>query len=181
VSGRAAFRPDDLALACGDRTLTWARLAAEVDGLAGWLASVAAPGERVAFVADNTAEWVVAYYAVPKAGLRLGFVNQRLGAPGLRAAVARFAPAVLMADAPALAALGPGGGLTAGRAPVVVPLGGSGGTSEQVTHQRRQNPGPPRSPHPESGSGGSSEQGTRRSQVVSATSWEEGARDGSCG
>ena len=92
MAGWAASRPDDLALACGERALTWAELAAEVDALAGWLASVAAPGERVAFVAGNTAEWVVAYYAVPKAGLRLGFVNQRLGAPALRAAVARFAP-----------------------------------------------------------------------------------------
>src|SRR5262245_3386604 len=70
----ATDRPDDLALVYGDERWTWRRLADGVDRLAGALAAVAEPGDRVAFVSDNVPAWVVAYYGVPRAGMVLAFV-----------------------------------------------------------------------------------------------------------
>ena len=121
----AAAQPDGPALVFGDARWTWRRLAAEVDRLAGALSVAARRGERVALVSDNVPEWVVAYYAVPKAGMLLAFVNQRLGVPGIRSAIAGFEPAVLIAGGATLADLR-ADDATVSPAAIVVSLGGRG-------------------------------------------------------
>ena len=117
----AARHPQRPALFVDDEVTTFAELAGRVDALAAAVSGVAAPGDRVAFVAANGPEWIDAYYAVPKAGCVLGFVNHRLGAAALRAAVERLRPAVLMADTEALTTLAATGPVAA-LAPVIITI-----------------------------------------------------------
>ena len=133
VDHHATGRPDDLALVHGHDRWTWARLSDAVDALARALTMVAEPGDRVAFVSDNVPEWVVAYYAVPKAGMRLAFVNQRLGVPGIRSAIADVDPAVLIASPAVLADLRADDASVA-LAPTVVALGDA--TPDAVSYAR---------------------------------------------
>lgn len=71
--------PDRLALAKGDRTVTWAALNARVDALAhGLVARGIRPGDHVMLHANNTVEMVEAMYAVFKTGAVLVPTNFRL-------------------------------------------------------------------------------------------------------
>src|SRR4051794_29453757 len=74
----ATRTPDATALVVGDATWTFAELEDRVARLAGVLAANATPGDRVAVVADNCAAWVECYYGVPRAGMVLTPINQRL-------------------------------------------------------------------------------------------------------
>ena len=122
VTEVAVAHPDRPALIVDDQVTTFAELDDRVASLARAVAAVAARGDRVAFVAANGPEWVEAYYAVPRAGCLLGFVNHRLGPQAKRDAVARYEPAVLVGDVDQLAELAATGPL-ADLAPVVVAIG----------------------------------------------------------
>ena len=74
----AARAPDEVALVTDAGTWTFARLAQQVERLASGIAAVTDPGDRVAILADNRAEYVQLYYAVPRAGRLLVPLNQRL-------------------------------------------------------------------------------------------------------
>jgi acyl-CoA synthetase (AMP-forming)/AMP-acid ligase II len=79
VLDEAATRaPDDVALVTDAGAWTFARLAKRVEQLAGGIAAATEPGDRVAILADNRAEYVQLYYAVPRAGRLLVPLNQRL-------------------------------------------------------------------------------------------------------
>src|SRR5688572_14563803 len=74
----AGKSPDRPALIDGDRELTYGQLHENATRLANALLGIAAPGDRVAILAQNVAEYVECYYGVPAAGMALTFLNYRL-------------------------------------------------------------------------------------------------------
>ncbi|NDK89849.1 AMP-binding protein [Gordonia desulfuricans] len=79
----ASVFPDRAAVIYGQRTATYAELADEVQRLARVLKSRITPGERIAYLAPNIPEMLVAHYAVPLAGGVLVALNSRLAGPEL--------------------------------------------------------------------------------------------------
>lgn len=92
----ARNRPDAPALIFGDRCWSFAELCAEVDRAAAGLQGIARPGNRVAVVAENCPEFAICYYAVPKAGMALTFLNARLRPEEHAVTLADAQPTVLM-------------------------------------------------------------------------------------
>ncbi len=79
LRARATSAPDDTALFCGDRTLSFAQLDASTDDLAAWLRSEGlVPGDRLAMLWPNAIEVVQLYFAAFKAGLIAVPINLRL-------------------------------------------------------------------------------------------------------
>jgi acyl-CoA synthetase (AMP-forming)/AMP-acid ligase II len=78
IALNAGKAPDRLAVVDGDREVTYGRLDENVTRLANSLLGLAAPGDRVAILAQNVAEFVECYYGVPAAGMALTFLNYRL-------------------------------------------------------------------------------------------------------
>ncbi|HEU4842089.1 MAG TPA: long-chain-fatty-acid--CoA ligase [Ilumatobacteraceae bacterium] len=60
------------------RSMTYGELRDDANRLANALRAVAAPGDRIAILAENIPEYVVCYYGVPTAGMALTFLNYRL-------------------------------------------------------------------------------------------------------
>ncbi|MFT4125491.1 MAG: AMP-binding protein [Gordonia sp. (in: high G+C Gram-positive bacteria)] len=75
--------PDRTAIIYGDRRATYAEFADEVQRLARVLRGHIAPGERIAYLAPNIPEMLVAHFAVPLAGGVLVALNSRLAGPEL--------------------------------------------------------------------------------------------------
>jgi acyl-CoA synthetase (AMP-forming)/AMP-acid ligase II len=69
--------PGAPALVYGGGTTTFAGLAARIGSVAGAVGSLVPPGARVAMLAENCPAFVDAYYAVPRAGAVLTFLNYR--------------------------------------------------------------------------------------------------------
>jgi acyl-CoA synthetase (AMP-forming)/AMP-acid ligase II len=69
VARFARTRPDDVALAQGDRVTTWGQLGRGMDRIAAGLARRAAPGERVALLTSVTPEAVEVFLGILRAGL----------------------------------------------------------------------------------------------------------------
>ncbi len=100
VREQAAARPDDEALVCGEARLTWSRLHERSSQVANALIGAGVvPGDRVAVLARNNAEFFeVAFGAAKAGGITVG-LNWRL-APGELARVLLDAdPLVLLVDA----------------------------------------------------------------------------------
>ena len=74
----ALKEPDRPALVVDERTFTYGELCERARRLAVALGGLAAPGERVAILSENTVEYVDAYYGVPMARMALVFLNYRL-------------------------------------------------------------------------------------------------------
>jgi fatty-acyl-CoA synthase len=92
----SAVHPDRTAIVDGARTFTYAAFAAQVTRLARALQSRGlVPGDRVAYLAPNSAEMLVAHFAVPLAGGVLVTVNTRLS-PEEVAGIVDHAGAVLL-------------------------------------------------------------------------------------
>ena len=108
ILGHAARRaPDDIALVADGVSRTFAELDDRVGRLAGVLDRVATRGDRIAVVADNCGAWVECYYGVPRAGMVLTPLNQRL-TPGEQAVLLAAAePTVLIGERHRLDALAP--------------------------------------------------------------------------
>jgi acyl-CoA synthetase (AMP-forming)/AMP-acid ligase II len=70
--------PDGVALVTDAGTQTFAELAARVHEVAAGISPLTEPGDRVAILAENRAEYVECYYAVPHSGRVLVPLNQRL-------------------------------------------------------------------------------------------------------
>src|SRR5207253_8020739 len=62
------------------------------------LSKLAAPGDRVAILAQNCPEYVEAYYGVPAAGMALHFLNYRLTGRELAYILSDAAPTVLIVE-----------------------------------------------------------------------------------
>jgi acyl-CoA synthetase (AMP-forming)/AMP-acid ligase II len=98
---RATVHPDVTALA-DDRgaTYTYARLRTEFEGKAGgWAALGIGPGDVVAIVAKNSADFLVQTFALLRAGATPAFVNWRLSARELADVLALVEPTAVAADA----------------------------------------------------------------------------------
>ena len=90
-------RPDRVAVAHGETTLTFAELAAAVDRLAGTLA--AKPGDRVAVVAPNVPALVIGMFATWRSGAVAVPLSARLRRFELERAFADAAPAAAVSVA----------------------------------------------------------------------------------
>jgi len=96
---RAALRsPSAPALMLDGEVVSFGELAGTADRLAGALASIAAPGERVVLIAENSAGWVECMYAVPMAGQVFVPLNYRLSAGELIDQVNVCRASVLVCD-----------------------------------------------------------------------------------
>lgn len=103
----ASVFPDKVAVIDGDRRLTYAQLAAHVTRLAQALrASGVAPGDRVAYLASNSAEMLTAHFAIPLAGNVLVAINTRLAAQEVQYICAHSGAKVLFADGDHLQRIG---------------------------------------------------------------------------
>lgn len=106
--GLAAGRTPDAPAAHADGvTRTFAELDERVGRLAGVLVANADRGDRVAVVADNCGAWLEAYYGVPRAGMVLTPLNQRLTPQEQADLLAAAGPTVLLGQRDRLAALQP--------------------------------------------------------------------------
>jgi acyl-CoA synthetase (AMP-forming)/AMP-acid ligase II len=103
----AARTPDAPALHADGLTRTFAELDDRAGRLAGVLVANADRGDRVAVVADNCGAWLEAYYGVPRAGMLLTPLNQRLTATEQADLLAAAGPTVLLGQRDRLAALQP--------------------------------------------------------------------------
>jgi len=79
----AAVFPDREAIVYGRRSHSYAEFAYHVQRLARVLRSKIAPGDRVAYLAPNIPEMLIAHFAVPLAGGVLVALNSRLAGPEL--------------------------------------------------------------------------------------------------
>ncbi|MBH0123471.1 acyl--CoA ligase family protein [Rhodococcus sp. NPDC003382] len=79
----ASVFPDRVAIVHGDRRYSYAEFAAEAQRFAQALRARIKPGDRVAFLAPNVPELLIAHFAVPLAGGVLIALNSRLAGPEL--------------------------------------------------------------------------------------------------
>ena len=121
--------PGKTAYAFGDRRATYEEFAAETTRLANALrASGVGPGDRVAYLAPNIPELLIAHFAVPLAGAVLVAINTRLAPEEIRYILDHSGAKALVVDA--------------GLHPSVAPLAGA--LPEVVTcpgRRRRSRPG----------------------------------------
>jgi amino acid adenylation domain-containing protein len=91
--------PRKTALVCGAERLTYSDLDESSNALAHHLAAAGVVrGDRVVIFADNTAQTVIAFWAVLKANAIVSVVNPRTRAEKLRYLLADCRPAALIAD-----------------------------------------------------------------------------------
>ncbi|MEU9025011.1 acyl--CoA ligase family protein [Actinomadura sp. NPDC048394] len=115
--------PGKTAYAYGDRRATYAEFAAEATRLANALrASGIGPGDRVAYLAPNVPELLVAHFGVPLAGAVLVAINTRLAAEEIRYILEHSGAKALVVDA----GLHPGVAPIAGALPEVVTVPAEG-------------------------------------------------------
>ncbi len=96
----ARTRPHALAISDGRRRLSWLETQARVARLAAALRSSGArPGDRVAVLSDNSADYFDLYWAAPWAGLLLAHMNSRWALPEIAAALADCEARLLIHDA----------------------------------------------------------------------------------
>ena len=78
IAFSARKHPDKPALFYEDTVVTFAELLSRLRRVANGLLSVATPGDRVAVLSENRAEYIDLYYGVPAAKMGLTFLNYRL-------------------------------------------------------------------------------------------------------
>jgi fatty-acyl-CoA synthase len=99
----AAVFPDRIAIEHGSRRYTYAEFGAEAQRLAKAIAARIRPGDRVAFLAPNVPETLIAHFAVPLAGGVLVALNTRLAAHEVKYILEHSEAALLFADTELLA------------------------------------------------------------------------------
>jgi acyl-CoA synthetase (AMP-forming)/AMP-acid ligase II len=107
VDDAARRNPNGLALVSDTGAWTFAELQARVERAARGIAALTAPGDRVAILAENRAEYVECYDAVPRAGRLLVPLNHRLHREEWLGALSRSDARVLLAEPELLERLGP--------------------------------------------------------------------------
>ncbi|MEQ9331363.1 AMP-binding protein [Thalassobaculum sp.] len=100
IDRHAAERPDAPAVRFGDATLDYARMAALIDGTAGWLRAThgIGRGDRVAWLGTNHPDMLVLLFAVARLGAVLVPLNWRLAVPELRYVMLDCGPKLLVAQ-----------------------------------------------------------------------------------
>lgn len=97
VPAHAAHRaPDVVAVRLDERTITYRELRDDCWRLANALLAVAAPGDRIAILAENGIEYALCYYGVPAAAMGLTFLNYRLAPAELAWIINNAEPSVLV-------------------------------------------------------------------------------------
>ncbi|HEY5117051.1 MAG TPA: AMP-binding protein, partial [Nakamurella sp.] len=99
----ASVHPDRTAIIDGPRSFTYREMAEQVTRLAqAFNAGGLQPGDRVAYLAPNCAEELVAHFAVPLAGGVLVTLNTRLSPAEIAHIVEHSGAGFLLGDAPLL-------------------------------------------------------------------------------
>jgi long-chain acyl-CoA synthetase len=98
LADAARRAPDATALVCGDESLDYRGYAACVARLAGGLAALGAPGDRVALLMDNSLDIAVATFAVQAAGFQVVPLNPAYTAFELDPILGNAAPVALIHD-----------------------------------------------------------------------------------
>lgn len=101
----ASVFPDATAIVYGDRRSTYAEFLDEAQRLAARIKSRIRPGDRVAFLAPNVPELLIAHFAVPLAGGVLVAINSRLAKPEVEYILNHSGARLFFADAELLAGL----------------------------------------------------------------------------
>lgn len=100
VRTSAARHPDALALAAGDRRVSWAELDSKVDAMASGLASLGlVAGHRVAFAMLNSIEAAVVYFATVRGGFVAVPINPALPSAHIAQILDETKPRVVVGDA----------------------------------------------------------------------------------
>lgn len=100
VAAAALRAPDRAALIAPDGTaVSFAQFDAQVRAVASWITARSRPGDRIAVLADNGADYARLYYAVPRSGRVLTLINQRLSVHEHIDQLQRAAPALVLGDA----------------------------------------------------------------------------------
>src|SRR5277367_328414 len=94
----AHHTPNAVALYFQDREITYSQLRDRCHQLSNALLAVAAPGDRIAILAENCPEYVECYYGVPGAGMALTLLNYRLSARELAYIIGNSEPSVLVVE-----------------------------------------------------------------------------------
>ena len=101
----AHHTPNAVALYFQGRTISYTALRDRCWRLSNALLQVAAPGDRVAILAENCPEYVECYYGAPGAGMALTLLNYRLSARELAYIIGDSAPIVLVVEPKYLATI----------------------------------------------------------------------------
>lgn len=106
ITAAAAATPDRAAVISPDgTTVSFAQFDAEIGATAAWVAARSAPGDRIAVIADNSADYARLYYGVPRAGRILVLINQRLSNAEHLDQLTTVRPALVVGDPTYLQAL----------------------------------------------------------------------------
>ncbi len=117
----AAVHPDRIAIVDGGRRLSYRELALEATRMARALrADGLERGDRVAYLCPNTAELLIAHFAVPLAGGVLVAINTRLAPEEIRAICDHSGARVLVVDAALTGSVEPVAGALASVERIVV-------------------------------------------------------------
>src|SRR5882757_7444825 len=115
IAGRAATDPDGRSLATPAHALTWSELAANTDAAARALAALdLGPHRRVAIMAHNSVDTVLAYLAALHAGLSIVPVSFHLTAREVAYILGDSGAAAVLCDADSRAAATEAGQLSSG-------------------------------------------------------------------
>lgn len=106
VFGAAAVAPDAAALYWRDEVVSFSALAARMRRAAAAVAAATAPGDRVAILGWNNAQFVELLYAAPMAGRIVVPLNVRLAEAEIDAQLAEVEAALVVGDADLVARLG---------------------------------------------------------------------------
>src|SRR6195952_1880632 len=98
VEYAARKEPDAPALFYEDEVVTFSQLYARVCRVANALLALATPGDRVAVLSENRAEYIDLYYGVPAARMGLTFLNYRLNPKELAKITADAGATVLFTE-----------------------------------------------------------------------------------
>ncbi|MCF6387035.1 AMP-binding protein [Mycobacterium sp. MBM] len=110
VTAAAGTAPDRTALIELDGTaVSFAQFDSQISERASWITEHSRPGDRIAVLADNSADYARLYYAVPRSGRILTMINQRLSVAEHLDQLRRIRPALVVGDARYLEPLGAAG------------------------------------------------------------------------
>ncbi len=99
LTAAAARVPDREALVCGERRMSWAQLAAEIDRVAARMLILGVTlGDRVAVLAPNGDRFVIAFFAALRCGAIAVPVNTRLAPPEVAVILDDAGPRLLAFD-----------------------------------------------------------------------------------
>ncbi|MBI3224235.1 MAG: AMP-binding protein [Mycolicibacterium cosmeticum] len=106
ITAAAAETPARAAVIGPDGTaISFAQFDAQIRATAAWVVARSVPGDRIAVIADNSADYARLYYGIPRAGRILVLINQRLSGAEHLDQLASVRPALVVGDPGYLAPL----------------------------------------------------------------------------